>query len=450
MHDRMSPPTLRNPAQAAVLEAVEWTMPALHPFLRVGQRWHRLPTVLIFALLLISHCPRVILRASFYAEDAALWYPDAYRVAWHALLWPVVGYLQTFPRLIALAALPFPLRWAPTLFALAAFSVQMLLALFLISPRMKDVWPSPIGRLLFALIYLCLPNSYETYLNLTNSQWHLCILAFLVLVSAPPVSRGESLFDCAVLLASGLTGPFAILLAPVALWEALRRRLSNAAVRAALFRAGAVLACVTIQAGVLLTHLGGRSQAPLGATPELFARILAYQVFIGSLIGQHGLFWLERQPVLSSSTVAVLVAVVGLALWALAFVRGSAMLRQGTVLAGLIFLAALAKPQVDMTAPQWPLLILPGVGCRYWLMPMFAWVGVLLTLTTKVRAAAPRIAGLLLILVLPIGIAKDWPFPNWTPTYFVAQARAFEAAPTGTHMLLDARPAGWKLDLTKE
>jgi hypothetical protein len=424
------------------------TAPAIRAFSLIDRRWSYLFAVPVFALLLFSHDPRVILRASFYAEDAALWYPDAYRAGWHALLWPVVGYLQTFPRLIALATLPFPLHWAPTLFALAAFVVQILVALFLISPRMQEAWPSPSGRLLFALIYLSLPNSHETYVNLTNAQWHLCLLAFLVLVSTPPVSRGAFLFDSTALLACGLTGPFTILLAPIALWEAWP---SHAARRAVLFRAGTVLACASIQACVLLFgHFEGRSEAPLGATPELLARILAYQVFIGALIGQRGVFWLERQPVLSMPIVAILVAVVGVSLWTLAVLRGPAILRQGTLLACLILLGALARPQVSMTAPQWPLLTVPGAGCRYWLVPMLAWIGALLALATAERGRSAGRAVAALILILPMGIAGDWAFPDWIPTHFIAQARAFEAAPTGTRMILDARPKGWKLKLTKE
>ena len=450
MHEGMSGPPLMSPPQTVMLEAIEWAPSSDRSFSHVGRKWPYLLAVIIFALLLFSHCPQVVLRASFYAEDAALWYPDAYRLGWHALLLPVVGYLQTFPRLIALATLPFPLHWAPTLFALAAFSTQMLVALFLISPRMRNAWPSRVGRLLFALIYLCLPNAYEIYLNLTNSQWHLCMLAFLVLVSAPPVSRSAVFFDCAVLLMCGLTGPFAVLLAPIALWETWRRRLSDTALRNALFRAGIVFACATVQGGVLVSHLGGRSHAPLGATPELLTRILSYQVFIGSLIGQHGLSWLNGQSVWSTPVLAILTAIVGLVLWALVLAKGSAVLRQGTVLAGLIFLAALARPQASMTDPQWPLLIEPGVGGRYWVIPMLAWIGVLMSLTTGVCGTAPRVAALALIFLLPIGIRGDWAFPNWIPTHFAAQARAFEAAPLGTHMVLDARPAGWKLELTKE
>lgn len=451
MREGMSRPTLPSLRQAAVLETVGWIPPAIRPFIDVGRKQYYLAMAAIFALLLISRCPQIILRASFYAEDAGIWYPDAYRAGWHALLWPVVGYLQTFPRLIARATLSFPLHWAPTLFALTAFSVQMLVALFLISSRMEMAWPSSMGRLLFALIYLGLPNSHETYINLTNAQWHLCLLAFLVLVSAPPVSRSTFLFDCSALLACGLTGPFAILLAPIALWEVWRQRSTDAGVRTALFRAGIVLACATVQGGVMLfSHFEGRSQAPLGATPELVARILAYQVFIGSLLGQHAVSWLGRQPILSTPILAVLVVVAGSVLWAFAFARGPAMLRQGTVLAALILLAALARPQVDMNVPQWPLLILPGVGCRYWLVPMLVWIGALLHLSIGGKGTAPQIVAAVLIFVLPIGIAGDWVLWDWIPTYFAAQARAFEAAPAGTHMLLDARPAGWKLDLTKE
>ncbi len=61
-------------------------------------------------------------------------------------------------RLVGCAVQPFPLAWAPTLFAAVALVAQALPAVFLVSPRMAGAWPQTWARLLFALVLLTLPT----------------------------------------------------------------------------------------------------------------------------------------------------------------------------------------------------------------------------------------------------------------------------------------------------
>ena len=127
---------------------------------------------LLFGIVLFVRCPATLLHPEFWAEDGVIWYADAYSAGWHSLFFPQNGYLQTISRLLALSAQGLPLLWAPGLFAAAALIVQIVAATFLVSARMSQVWPSLWGRILFAFIYVALPNSFETHLNLTNAQWH--------------------------------------------------------------------------------------------------------------------------------------------------------------------------------------------------------------------------------------------------------------------------------------
>ena len=140
---------------------------------------------ILFAAILVSRHPKVVLRADFWGEDGWQWYPDAYNSGWASLLVPHTGYLETISRLGGLLVQPFPLAWAPTLFAAIALAVQVLPPVFLVASRVEDAWPQAGSRLVFALVYLGLPNSYEAFVNLTNAQWHLAVLAFLVVVRMP-------------------------------------------------------------------------------------------------------------------------------------------------------------------------------------------------------------------------------------------------------------------------
>jgi hypothetical protein len=238
---------------------------------------------LLFGGVLFLRCPATILHAEFWAEDGVIWYADAYAAAWHSLFFPQNGYLQTISRLIALLAQPFPLVWAPTLFAVAAVVFQTLTAVFIVSARMSTVWPSTPARFLFAFIYVALPNCFETHANLTNVQWHLSILAFFVLVSAPAESRLGKAGDLVALALSGLSGPFCIFLLPVAIWQ-LRVDYSTGQ----LHRTCIVAITSMIQGGFLLTAVAGsRSAAGLGACVGNLAHIVVVQILLGALLGSR-------------------------------------------------------------------------------------------------------------------------------------------------------------------
>jgi hypothetical protein len=214
---------------------------------------------LFFGSALFLRCPATVLHAEFWAEDGVIWYADAYNAGWHSLFFPLNGYLQTISRLVALLAQLFPLAWAPTPFAVAALIVQTFAAVFIVSARMATVWPSSRGRLLFALIYVALPNSFETHVNLTNAQWHLAIWAFFVLVTPPAESRLGKAGDLVVLALSGVSGPFCIFLLPITIWQ-LRGHRSPAQLQ----RAAVVAIAGIIQGGFLVATISNtRSAAAL-------------------------------------------------------------------------------------------------------------------------------------------------------------------------------------------
>jgi hypothetical protein len=396
-----------------------------------------------FALLLFSRDPGHLLNAAFWAEDGWLWYPDAYNDGLRSVLSPVVGYLQTLSRIGGLIAQIVPLAWAPTLFAAIAFVFQLLPAVFLVSDRMATAWPDPWSRLLFALVYIALPNAFEVYVNLTNAQWFLAILAFLILVSRPPRHWTAKSLDLAALLLSGLSGVFGVFLLPIAMWQTIATR-----ARFNLWRCCVVAAAVLIQGCCLLYTIQERSAAPLGAGVVALSRIVTLQIMFGALFGQHSMGWLVASSFWQSDAVAMTVAAAGLAMGGIAFARGSALLRKGCLFAGLLFAAALLSPQVSATDPQWPVMSLQGMGDRYYVIPMLAWIGVLFTLAADSNPLL-RPLGMVLLLVLLWEIPGDWRYPYMPDTKFAAHAQVFDAAPAGTTMRLAIHPPGTEMTLVK-
>ena len=136
--------------------------------------------------------------------------------SWTTVVRPVSGYLHLLPRLVAGFSLLFPMERAPLVFNLAAFAVQLAPALYLLSPRMARVIPSFPGRVVAALLYIALPASSETHVNLTNTHWYLALTAVCILVAAPAGGRhGPGPRDVRCWLLFSLTGPFSILFLPL-------------------------------------------------------------------------------------------------------------------------------------------------------------------------------------------------------------------------------------------
>ena len=259
-----------------------------------------------------------------------------------------------------------------------------------------------------------------------------------MLVSAPPVGLTGQAFDTVVLLLSGLSGPFCLLLIPVALLQVLEdRRRTN------IWRAGLLCALALVQIHFLLgmPH-GGRSTAPLGAGPRMLARIISLEIILGVELGFYTISHIYSLPAWQHNALPLAVTVVGAILACLALLRGSLLLCKFAVFAGLLFASALVSPQVSISDQQWPLMAHPPLGNRYYTIPMLAWVAVLFTLAAD-RHRILRCIGVALLLVMLVwGIPHDWrelPMPR---TDFIARANAFDAAPPGKRMEFPIHPPG--------
>ncbi|NET62611.1 MAG: hypothetical protein F6K47_42925 [Symploca sp. SIO2E6] len=140
----------------------------------------------IAVAIVVSRRPDVVFNAQFYAEDGRVWYADAYNLgAIPSLFLPYAGYLTTIQRLGGAVSQIFPFLWAPLVFNLIAIIIQILPAILITSSRFSVLIPNRYSRLFLAFLYLALPNSIEIHANLTNTQWHLAIVAYLVVAATP-------------------------------------------------------------------------------------------------------------------------------------------------------------------------------------------------------------------------------------------------------------------------
>ncbi len=395
--------------------------------------------IAVFGLVLMalfSRCPSRITHAQFYAEDGTIWFAQAYNGGWlHSLVLPQTGYLSTMPRLGAGLALLFPFRWAPLVMAIVGMLIQAVPVPILLSQRCRG-WASLPTRLGLAAIYIALPNQ-EIHVVLTNSQWHLAVAAALVAFASSPQTWLGRLCDAVLLLVSALSGPFGIILAPMALvfWW-LRRQPWSLAVFALI----CIGSCTQL---VQLRHGGARVQGPLDATPALFLRMLGGNVVVGAIFGGSSFAW--RGPMVF----IVASALVGLAIYFYCLCFANPEWKLFLAYCAAVFLASLRSPMTGGFKPAWDMLVF-AVSARYWFLPMLAFAWSAAWCARYGRDRFFRIGATCILLSMFFGVVRDWKYEPFADEDFAAGVQRLRDAKPGEHVIVPIVPQGWHMELVKK
>jgi hypothetical protein len=411
--------------------------------------WHHIAIFLFACAVLIARKPDAVFHAQFYGEDGHVWFADAYNLGWgRALLHTWSGYFQTFPRIAAAFALLLPLALVPLFFNLIAILVQAMPISLLLSTR-SAAWGSLKFRAMLAGIYLVLPNSEQMSCGITESLWFLALCAFLVLVASAPKTAAAWSFDVLILLLCGLTGPFCIFLLPIAVfleWKSPDRR-NRILVT--------ILAALSMVQAWALMHLASSGDPfdhrvtglkVMGPTPALFARILASQIYLGTLLGGNGF---GANPGLVPLMVFTCIAIAGTALVVYCFVKASMEMKLFLAFASMPFAAALisctGNPPPGVAV--WRLFAASG-AIRYWFFPTlaFAWT---IIWCFEVRRGTLRTVAAGLLCLMSIGVLRDLRHPAFKDVQFAENVKHFEAAPVGSTVTIPENPDGWNAQLVK-
>ncbi len=398
-----------------------------------------------FTLLLISRRPQVLFNPQFWAEDGRNWYADAHN---HGIIYslttPENGYFQTFSRLAAIVAQAFPLDYGPHVFVALAIAVQVAVALFLVSDRMATLLPERKWRVLLAFFYLALPHAAEVFLNVTNSQWHLALLACLILLAAKPVTVGWKAVDIFAVAIMAVSGPCCILLLPIAAVQFFRHRDRHLGILALILAAGSM-----IQLSNYL--LVGREIRPqLGASIDLLSQILARHVFVSPLLGDRGF-----QKILNigmwNEAAYIAISIIGIAALIFVFIRASTELRLLLGFAILIIAAGLASPAVTRDGGQWQVIASTVTATRYWFILTFSFAAVLSYFASTSADKAARLASYFGLFVFVFGMFGDWKIFGLEDLRFKEHAERYAAAPVGTRIVIRLNPQpGWEMTLIKK
>jgi hypothetical protein len=405
--------------------------------------WQHAAVFLAVCALLVARRPDAVSHPQFWAEDGRVWYAEAYNLGWWTALFRTwTGYFLTLPRLGAGLALLLPFLHAPLLLNLIAIAIQALPVNLMLSSRSAD-WGSLGTRALLAATYVALPSSPEIHANITNSQWPLAFSAFLLIVAHRPRGVAERVFDVALLLLSGSTGPFCFFLFPIASYIAYRDR-----ARWRLVPVCIMAACSVVQAVALLfvSPTARAEWGALGATPALLVRILSGNIFLGALIGANHL---AIEPGAGFFVFLLLVAVGGSVFLVATFFRSPLNLRLFIILAYMMLAASLISPSsyAPPGTTRWQ-LVAGASAVRYWFLPTLAFVWSMIT-AFQSRGVVLKSIAAALIFLLCFGAALRWRRTPLQDFHFSQEAARFEAAPLGAEVVIPLNPEGWTMRLLK-
>jgi hypothetical protein len=400
------------------------------------------------ALAILTRRPDLVRTPQLFAEDGQFYALAHNAAAFSSWFTQSNGYLQLAARLVASAAQLVPLAWAPAVVLAAAVLVDAAPAAFLVSGRMRSAIPSVWARILLAALYVALPGANHVLGVLAYSQWHLSLLAFLILIADPPATKAGRVLDVVVVALSGLSGPYSILLAPIAVvhWY-LRPSVRTGSLAAVLLVTGAVQAVVMTTIGASM-----RSTAPRGATPLLLFRVIGGRVFYGATLGHSLQSTTTPQYPLTfgNNRVIAVVGAAGLALLAVAAWRGTHELRMAVAYGAAIVAAVLVNASAGVGGPpQWVVLANQDALPTYFVIPIMVVYSACVWMVTRREVWWRATGAVVLLLALALGIRKDWRELPIEDVGFSAAVRAYEDAPPGATVTVPIPPASWSIELVK-
>lgn len=387
----------------------------------------------LLALLHFLRSPQSLLHPQFWAEDGTLYFQQAHNQGFlSTLLKPASGYLHAFPRLVAGLALLLPMERAPLVFNLSAFLLQLIPGLYLLSPRMSHLIPSRAARVAAALLYIALPASYETHVNLTNSHWYLTLTAVCILSATPALKAPVRMLESLLLVLFSLTGPFSVLFLPLVA-PRLLRALRGAPTDRGLFQVVVIAAGALVQTGFALTSARIAHAVPLwgNLTLQELLTAVSMHTFFNAIFGINGCAKIYR---------TLPATAYGLGLLALGFLVFVALRDRVAPLLTLLYLSALSIVLSFVFPLNDPRLWLhPQAGPRYFL---FACLFIHISLLHLALAARSlrSIGVVLLAFAALVGIPADFRHPRQPDVRWADHIAVFQSLPDGSDFTIPVAP----------
>jgi hypothetical protein len=400
--------------------------------------WGLVLAFLCIAAAVISRKPELVFKAQFWGDEAS-WFADAYlNGPLHSILLPQAGYLCVASKLAVLPALHVPLLYAPVVFGLFAASVHALMAGYLLTKRLAHI-ANLQSRMLLCALWVILPNAGEID-SLNNTQWMLAALAVAVLVSSPPKTITWKVFDLISIGLISVTGPFCVLLFPLAIAWWIIRRSNWTIVLACIFAAGSCVQLLTLRHAL-------SPCTPREILNPLLTRLSAGQIFLFGTLNGGNILPHATINTPSVTPLAIFITLAGVGMTAYALRKAPAELKLFIAFAVLVFAASIRRLHCD-PGWDWQSMMTVGYAIRYWYIPRLAVLAIFVWIIGQQRPIWGRSAAAAILLIAASAFAH-WRYPAWPYQNFRRYAIAFEQAPKGTPISIPVNPPGWKIILVK-
>ncbi len=397
--------------------------------------------------VIVLRRPELLFNAQFWAEDFAVFYRDAYMRGGYSIFKTYSGILPFFPRLVALPLLLVPLRFAPAAANLVAILV-MVLPLFIFwsdSTLIKKF--SVRSKMTFTFLYLLIPGIAEIYGNFTNTIWFLAAAAILVLVRGPKTQKKWLVFDITVLIVSGLSGPFAPFLALTAAYLITAQKSKN---RMHWIKAAAIVACALIQIAVYVQAPQQRTASLVSQKRELInnyskpIKITGMRFFALPVAGEKII-----TKEIAGSPQMFMLGMFAIIMTIYAFIKANIYMRAVILFGSLIYASTFVRAQTVPIVQFWDMLQLNSFGARYFFIPIFCWLLILVYFAALTRNNMGKIASALVALYVLF-----FPFyfrvKELKKFNFRGQANEFSTLRPGQQYCFDINPdEAWKTCLKK-
>jgi hypothetical protein len=392
----------------------------------------------VAAILIATRQWSLFQSPQFRFEDGPEFFQNAYNGGFSSLTLLHAGYFHTIPRLVALMAARFPVGEAPLVMSVFAVAIQAWSAAFMLSGRLADtVKPSWIRGVLWFLI-IAHPNSEEMRANMAHAQWYLALIAVAMLCATPPKSVGMRVWEVFAMLLIAVTGPFAIVLAPLA-WLGSRQSPHRQWLAGSL----TVGALVTIPA--LILH--PRFASPGTKRFWTLRNMIASKLLVGSFQGMQANGGYGPTVRFDLSETVLCFALLGLTIWAMC--KGGPLLRWLFVVGLVSFLASLSS------GASWMGLAVPGQGERYFFALGVAAIAATLALLCRQKRGVFHLAAIWVGYVVIVGVLNNWrDRPIHIESNLQSQIPGFDRAPVGHIYVLytsgdQASRSAWPMKLLK-
>lgn len=389
---------------------------------------------LLCAGIVISRRPDAFIGAQFYAEDGTRWFADAYNLgAWQAVATSYEGYFQVFSRLAAIIEAPFGVPPAPLVFNVIGLVVQIAPSMFFLSRRFQPVVPSFGARAAIVAVYVLMPST-ELNVTITNAQFHVALLALLVILAPPPNNRAWRAFDVGVVILTAITGPFVYVLFPLAvLWLLIRRRKWTAVL--------AGIGALGLGVQLYAATLSPRTTFGLGANLHVLAQLITDRVLLSGLFAEEGHTHVFVNGLPHATLVAALILVAAAPVAVAVMLKAPAELRMFSLAAAALLVAGLAAPLVSAGGNQWEVMLAGRAGERYFFLAQVAWVVGLLWAASRVPFRAVRLVGASAVGVcFASGLVFAWSYPPFVDFHWPREARTIDDAKAGVRVTVPINP----------